>query len=117
MSHELHSPPQPLAFDTAAAHAYRQVPVVSPTARAGEIWNSLKGGRYESATHLVVCEGDQFRGILRIEEVLAAPAEAQVYSFMDAHPPVVAPSVDQEIAACHHGSCRGYPTAASAPAE
>jgi magnesium transporter len=99
MSHEPYPPHQPLTFDSAAAHASTQVPVVSPTARAGEIWASLKGGCYESATHLVVCEGDQFRGILRIEEVLAAPAEAAVYSLMDAHPPVVAPGVDQEIAA------------------
>jgi magnesium transporter len=76
-----------------------RVPVVSPTARVGEIWTALKGGRYESATHLVVCERDQFRGILRVEEVLAAPAEATVCALMDAHPPVVAPGVDQEIAA------------------
>jgi magnesium transporter len=99
MSHEPHPPHQPLTFDTAAAHASTQVPVVSPTARAGEIWHSLKGRRYESATHLVVCDGDQFRGIVRIEEVLAAPREATVYSLMDAYPPVVAPGVDQEIAA------------------
>jgi magnesium transporter len=63
------------------------------------------GRRYESTTHLVVCEEDQFRGILRIEDVLAAPAEATVQSLMDADPPVVAPGVDQEIAAwqaVHH---------------
>jgi magnesium transporter len=108
MSHVPHPPYQPLTFDTAAAHASTQVQVVTPTARAGEIWTSLKGGRYESATHLVVCEGDQFRGIVRIEEVLAEPAEAPVYSFMDAHPPAVAPGADQEIgvwqAVRHHES-------------
>ena len=99
MSHESHAPQQTLTFDTAMAHACTQVPVVSPTARAGEIWASLRGRCYESATHLVVCEGDQFRGILRIEELLVAPAEAAVHTLMDADPPVVAPGIDQEIAA------------------
>ena len=99
MSHESHAPQQTLTFDTAMAHACTQVPVVSPAARAGEIWASLRGRRYESATHLVVCEGDQFRGILRIEELLVAPAEAAVHTLMDADPPVVAPGIDQEIAA------------------
>ncbi len=99
MSHESHAPQQRLTFDTAMAHACTQVPVVSPAARAGEIWASLRGRCYESATHLVVCEGDQFRGILRIEEVLVAPAEAAVHTLMDADPPVVAPGIDQEIAA------------------
>ena len=99
MSHESHAPQQTLTFDTAMAHACTQVPVVSPTARAGEIWASIRGRCYESATHLVVCEGDQFRGILRIEELLVAPAEAAVHTLMDADPPVVAPGIDQEIAA------------------
>jgi Mg/Co/Ni transporter MgtE len=99
MSHENHAPQKPLTFDTAMAHTCTQVPVVSPTARAGEIWAALRGRCYESATHLVVCEGDQFRGILRIEEVLVAPAEATVQTLMDADPPVVAPGDDQEIAA------------------
>jgi magnesium transporter len=99
MSHESHAPHQTLTFDTAVAHASTQVPVVSPTARASDIWPSLRGRRYESATHLVVCEGEQFRGLLRIEEVLVAPAEATVQTMMDAHPPVIAPGVDQEIAA------------------
>ena len=99
MSHGPRAPDKPLTFDTAVAHAYTQVPVVAPTARAGEVWASLLGRRYKSATHLVVCEGDQFRGILRIEELLVAPAEAAVHTLMDAHPPVVAPGLDQEIAA------------------
>lgn len=88
-----------LPFDAAVAHACTRVPVVPPTALVGEVWAALVGRQYESATHLVVCEGDQFRGILRLEEVLAAPAKAAVQTLMDADPPVVAPGVDQEIAA------------------
>jgi hypothetical protein len=66
-----------LTFGTALTGACTQVPAGSPTAWAGEVWASLGGRLYERATHLVVCDGDQFRGILRIEEALVAPAEAR----------------------------------------
>lgn len=91
--------PERLTFETAAAHASTQVPVAAPATRAGDLRQALVGQRYESATHIVVCEAGTFCGILRLEEVLAAPAEAVVNTLMDATPPVVAPGVDQEVAA------------------
>jgi magnesium transporter len=57
------------------------------------------GQRYDSATHIVVCDAGQFCGILRLEDVLAAPDDSPASTLMDAEPPVVAPGVDQEIAA------------------
>jgi magnesium transporter len=57
------------------------------------------GHSYESASHIVVCEGENFLGILRIEDLLAAPADALIESLMDRDAPVVRPGVDQEIAA------------------
>jgi magnesium transporter len=86
-------------FETAAEHACTRVPVASPEARVGEFRRSLLGQEYESATHAVVCEAGRFLGILRIEDLLAAPDDARVAALMDREAPVVAPGVDQEVAA------------------
>jgi magnesium transporter len=59
----------------------------------------LAARRYESASHVVVCKGDHFVGVATIEDVLCAPAEASIESLMDRGAPVVAPGVDQEVAA------------------
>jgi magnesium transporter len=61
----------------------------------------LVGRRYESASHIVVCEGDRFRGVMTVEDVLAAPDDATEESVMDPRAPVVAPGTDQEVAAWH----------------
>ncbi len=86
-------------FGTAAAHASVRVPIASPGASARECRRALLGRDYESATHVVVCEGERFAGIVRIEDLLAAPDEALVEALMDREAPVVAPGVDQEVAA------------------
>jgi len=93
--------PERVTLETAAAHACTQVPIASPTSRAGDIRQALVGQRYENATHVVVCDAGKFRGLLRLEEVLAAPADAPASTLMDVEPPVVAPGVDQEVAAWH----------------
>jgi len=61
----------------------------------------LAGRHFESASHIVVCERQQFRAIARIEDVLAAPDAAVLADIMDRQAPVVAPGVDQEVAAWH----------------
>jgi magnesium transporter len=94
------------SFETAAQHATRAVPVVEPSARRQEILDSLTGRELECASHVVVCEGERFRGVIRIEEVFSAPAGATAADLMDADAPVVGPGVDQEHAAwraVHHG--------------
>lgn len=88
-----------VTFEIAAEHACAQVPIVSPDARAGAVLRSLEGQTYESATHIVVCEDHRFLGIVTIEDLLAASAEATMSELMDREAPVVAPGVDQEIAA------------------
>jgi magnesium transporter len=90
-----------VSFETAAAHACTKVPVFSPTQRAGDARQSLAGQRYDSASHIVVCDGPEFRGLATLEDVLAAPADAALGDVMDRDAPVVAPGVDQEIAAWH----------------
>jgi magnesium transporter len=90
-----------ITFETAAAHACTQVPVVAPTSCVRDIRRTLMGQRYESATHIAVCEDGMFRGILRIEDLLAASEEATASDVMDPDAPCVAPGVDQEVAAWH----------------
>jgi magnesium transporter len=75
------------------------VPVTAPDARAVELRHSLEGVRFQSATHIGVCEDSKLVGVLRVEDLLAAPPDAKVRDIMDADPPVVAPGVDQERAA------------------
>jgi magnesium transporter len=88
-----------LTFETAAEHATARVPVARPSQRAGEVREMLAGQRYESASHVVVCTADTFLGIVTIEELLFAATDATVESLMDRGAPVVAPGVDQEVAA------------------
>jgi magnesium transporter len=87
-------------IETAAQHATRQVPIARPGDSAGALRAALVGRAYESAAHVAVCDdAGRFLGLLRVESLLAAAPEARVADLMDPAPPVVAPGVDQEIAA------------------
>ena len=88
-----------LTFETAAEHATAAVPVVEALQRAGDVRLLLAGRRYESASHIVVCEEHTFLGIVTIEDLLFASTDATMESLMDRGAPVVAPGVDQEVAA------------------
>ncbi len=92
-------PAPPVTFEIAAEHASMRVPMAQPTDTVGAARRSLIGQSYECATHLVVCEGERFVGIVRIEELLAAPDGTVVRDLMDRNAPSVSPGVDQEIAA------------------
>lgn len=97
-----------LIFETAAQHATVRVPIAAPGQHVNQIREQLIGQRYESASHVVVCDADMFRGVVTIEKVLSAPADMPIESLMDRAAPVVAPGVDQEVAAWravrHHES-------------
>lgn len=86
-------------LETAAQHASSRVPVVRPTDSADSARRSLVGQSYDAASHLVVLDGERFCGLLRLEDLLAADADTPVSLLMDPDAPVVAPGVDQEIAA------------------
>lgn len=92
---------QSVTFETAAEHACARVPVAAPSDRSEDVRRHLVGQRHESASHIVVCAGPRFLGIVRIEDLMAAAAEATMGELMDPHAPVVAPGVDQEVAAWH----------------
>ena len=86
-------------LETAARHATRQVPVVRPDDTATQARAALVGHSFDAASHLVVLDGERFCGVLRLEDLLAAADTVPVGALMDAQPPVVAPGVDQEVAA------------------
>jgi magnesium transporter len=88
-----------VTFETAAEHASTQVPVVTPARRAEEVRRHLLGQRYESASLIIVCDAQKFLGVVRIEDLLSASADATLSDLMDRDAPVVAPGVDQEVAA------------------
>lgn len=86
-------------LETAAHLASNRVPTATPHASAAETLRGLVGKEFDSASHLAVIEGDQFRGVLRLEALLAADDDVTVADLMDSDAPFVAPGVDQEIAA------------------
>jgi magnesium transporter len=88
-----------VTFETAAEHACTQVPVSTPLRRAADVRQDLVGQTYESASHVVICTDDKFLGLVRIEDLYSAPADALMRDVMDRDPPIVAPGVDQEVAA------------------
>lgn len=85
-------------IETAAEHACVQVPV-SPASRSAADMRRQLVRRYESASHIVVCDGPAFLGMVRIEDLLAAPPDATLGELMASDAPAVAPGIDQEIAA------------------
>jgi magnesium transporter len=84
---------------TAAAHATARVPVAQPGQRVSEVRAALTGRAYDCADDIAVLDGRALAGVLPIERLLAASADARVADVMDADPPVVAPGTDQELAA------------------
>jgi magnesium transporter len=88
-----------VTFETAIEHICAHVPVAEPQQRAAEVREALAHQRFDSAAHVVICEGQHFRGIARIEDLLAADANVEMRAIMDAEAPFVGPGIDQEVAA------------------
>lgn len=85
---------------TALAHASRRVPTALPNESANDIRQRLIGGRrFDSTADIVVIEDQRLVGMIRIEDLLAAPDQALASSIMDSDPPLVGPGIDQETAA------------------
>ena len=93
--------PRPvIPFETAEEMLSTRVPVVLPTARAGDILRSLQGKRFDTAAEVAVCDDSRhLLGLINIEDLLAAPDETPATMLMDEGPPVVTPQADQEVAA------------------
>ena len=84
---------------TAAAHAVRNVPEAKPEERVGSVLDGMRGSTFDSAVVVAVCTNGRLVGLVPIERLLAAPADAVLAEVMDSDPPVVAPGTDQERAA------------------
>jgi magnesium transporter len=93
--------PHRLTFQTAAAQCTAHVPVAEPTAAVRHVREALADRLYDSASHIVVCRGERFLGVVTIEDLFGAPGESPIDSLMDRDAPVVGPGVDQELAAWH----------------
>jgi magnesium transporter len=74
-----------------------RVPRARSTQSVGEVRGRLAGAdRYDSAVDVAVLDGDCLVGLVRIEDLLAASADAPMAAIMDRNPSVVATGVDQE---------------------
>lgn len=89
----------PLAFETAAEHLLRRVPVLAPSMNVGAARAAVLGATFDYAADLAVCDDGRLVGMVTIESLLAAPADAVMRDVMDPDPPFVQLTEDQEIAA------------------
>lgn len=84
---------------TVAGHLTTDVPVLAPELTAAAAREALVGHRFESASVITVCVDGILRGLVPIEDLLAARDEDTLASLMNPAPAVVPPGVDQEVAA------------------
>lgn len=80
-------------------YATMAVPIAAATDRVGETRRAIAGQAFESAVDVAVCDGDRLLGLVTIERLLSADADASLDAVMDDTPPIVAPGLDQEQAA------------------
>lgn len=81
------------------------VPIVTADLDAEAIRNKLSETVYDSLSHIIVCDGKFFLGIIRIEDLYLVPNQTLARDIMDDNPPTIKPGIDQEIAAwtaVHH---------------
>lgn len=99
MTMEAPSGHRPVTFETAAEHLTRRVPIATASDRIEDIRSSLAGVRFDTVQAVAVCAGERLIGLLRIEDLLAAPTDATAEDVMDTDPPLVSHGLDQEIVA------------------
>lgn len=84
---------------TIAVHATLRVPMGGPTQKAGDVRDALSGVQFDSASSVAVLESGRLVGLVPIEHLLAAPADAPLRGLMNSDPAVAGPDTDQEVAA------------------
>jgi magnesium transporter len=83
-------------LEVAAEHATLRVPVAGPLETAGDVRDGLVGATYDCADDVAVLDGQILVGILPLERLLAADADARIDDVMEKNPPVVTPGADPE---------------------
>lgn len=96
-------PPEPLLPGDFEAHLVTAVPRCTPDARVGGIRAALADRTFECADEVVVCVSadgpSPLLGLIPIERLFAADADATASDVMDADPPVIGRNTNQEQAA------------------
>jgi len=82
----------------ATGYATDSVPVARRDQRAGEVREQLAGRAFRCAEDVVVLEAGKLAGLVSIERLLRAEADARVEEIMEHDPPAVAPHADLEQA-------------------
>jgi magnesium transporter len=80
------------------AHLATEVPVVSADASAAEVHSALVGRRFATTAAVVVCDDGRLVGLVRLEELFAAPRDATAAELVDRDAVVVPATVDREVA-------------------
>jgi len=75
------------------------VATVESGATVSMLRKTLEERRYDSLSEVAVVDGTTLRGVVRIEDAFAVPAETPVAAIMDRDPPRVTPDEDPEVAA------------------
>ncbi len=83
-------------LEAAVSHATPNVPVATPSDRAGDVRRCVAGVLFDAADDVAVLRGKEFVGLVPMARLLAAPDGAEMATIMDADPPIVAPDCDQE---------------------
>lgn len=81
---------------TAERHASMRVPITSRSEPVSALLARLRGHEFVSASVAAVCDGELLVGLVPIERLLSAPADAVVETVMDGDPPTVSPDTHQE---------------------
>jgi magnesium transporter len=93
-------PQMKAASSSALAYASSRVPTARVTETASHLRSRLTGsGRFDSVSDIAVLDKGRLIGMIRIEDLLAAPDDAPASAIMDSDPPMIGPGEDQEAAA------------------
>jgi magnesium transporter len=90
-----------ILFETASEHVATRVPVATPEQSVDDVRRALWGQRFETLAAVAVVDRERLVGLIRLEDLMAAPGHAHVREVMDPSLPMVGPGVDQEVAAWH----------------
>jgi magnesium transporter len=91
--------PEPALTPAAAGHATARVPSAAPGQTAGQVLDGIVGRAFDCVDDVPVLDGGRLVGLVPVERLLSADRRTAITAIMDPDPPVVAPGVDQEVAA------------------
>jgi magnesium transporter len=92
------APATPTGGTDLAAQLATKVPVVAPEASVPEVLAALVGRRFATTAAVAVCDHGRLVGLVRLEELFAAPRDATAAELVDPDAVVVAETIDREVA-------------------